>query len=157
MHVCVVRWDASDLLSGMRLVVLGEQRDGLPRLASPTGSADPVNVVFDGKWELQTSTISTSKNNISTSGRGDACTHGTVDNQLDLRDIQAARRDISGDENGRLAPLEGIETPRALLLLQIAVDASDPQTAALPQERLHARRLLLVQTEHQHALPIAIS
>ena len=104
MHVCVVRWDASDLLSGMRLVVLGEQRDGLPRLASPTGSADPVNVVFDGTWELQTSTISTSKNNISTSGRGDACTHGTVDNQLDLRDIQAARRDISGDENGRLAP-----------------------------------------------------
>ena len=53
MHVCVVRWDASDLLSGMRLVVLGEQRDGLPRLASPTGSADAMDVVLNRKRELR--------------------------------------------------------------------------------------------------------
>ena len=40
-------------LSGMRLIVLGEERDGMTGLPSPTSSTDAMDVVLDGKGELR--------------------------------------------------------------------------------------------------------
>lgn len=46
-----------DLRSGVGLVVLCEQRDGLALLAGTTGTSDAVDVVLDCQGELQTAQL----------------------------------------------------------------------------------------------------
>ena len=122
------------------LLLVGEEGDGAAVLACSAGTgsvvsmlsergkvsddlpANTVHVVFRRKWESD------------------------VDDKLDSWNIQTARRDIGGDENGHVAALESIKGLRALLLAQITVDAADRETSS-SDVLLDARSFFLIQAE----------
>ena len=50
--------------------------------------------------------------------------HVKVDDGADVGDVQAAGGDVGGDQDGELLALEGVDDAVALVLAQVAVDAS---------------------------------
>ena len=83
---------------GQRLVVLREQRNGQPLRAGTSRAADAVHVVFDRQGERD------------------------VDDGFYEGDVEAAGRDVGGDEEGGGAGFEGGEGGGALFLGHVAVD-----------------------------------
>src|SRR3954468_18813036 len=87
-------------------LVDADERDGLTRSAGPTGPADPVDVVLRVPRELE------------------------VDDDRQVLDVEAARRDVGRDEDSDLTGLEPLERPRPLWLRPVAVDGD--RIEALP-------------------------
>mmetsp|Transcript_67945 Transcript_67945/g.153671 ORF Transcript_67945/g.153671 Transcript_67945/m.153671 type:complete len:219 (+) Transcript_67945:263-919(+) len=118
----------------MRLLVLGplgvraEEADGETLLASAARSTDPVDVVLDGEGE------------------------GVIDDQLHVLDVEAAARDVRGDQGCLLGGLEVCDGLRPLVLRHVALKGNDLVVALLPEEGLQPGGLLLVQAEDYNLL-----
>merc|ERR1719215_2347199 len=80
-------------------LVGGEERVGGSRGTSTASTANTVDVVLDRPWEV------------------------VIDDVLDILDVETTGGNISRDQNWRLALLEFLQHPIALLLLFVAVDA----------------------------------
>ena len=80
------------------------KRDGLALRAGARGAADAMDVGFRNLRQLE------------------------IDDMADAVDIDAARRDVGGDEHGDLAGLEFLQGAQALVLALVAVDRLGVQT-----------------------------
>mmetsp|Transcript_32244 Transcript_32244/g.84535 ORF Transcript_32244/g.84535 Transcript_32244/m.84535 type:complete len:235 (-) Transcript_32244:1109-1813(-) len=116
--------------AGERLFELGasgEERVRQARLAAATCPSDAVNVVLDRERE------------------------GVVDDRLDVRNVEAARGNVGGDEERDSAALKLLERARARVLRHVAMDG-DALVSSARDVLLDTRRLFLIQREDEAAV-----
>ena len=113
------------------LVLLAEERVCGAGGACTTCAADAVHVILDRKRKAaQMATVASARGLIQGAPRMD---EPIVDHALDARDVQAARRNIRGDEQWRGPSLERRDSLRALPLWHVALDLfCAPAAAAQP-------------------------
>src|SRR5262249_45684189 len=101
---------ALDLLEQRAILPGGDRGDDAARRAAG-GPPGAVDVVLDGLRQVE------------------------VDDVLDAGHVEAARRDVGGDEDGVLPLAEALERRDPLLLRQVRMDALDGMAVALEQAR----------------------
>ena len=104
-----------------------KERDGQAVRASPPRASDAVDVVLDRERE------------------------GDVDDGFDGGDVEAAGRDVGGDEEGAGAGFEGRERSGAFVLRHVAVDSRDFHPAGA-ENRLDARGFFLVEAKYEYTV-----
>lgn len=109
------------------LVQLREQRHRQPLRARPPRPSDPVHVVFHRQRECD------------------------IDDRFHGRDVETARRDVGGDEEGTGAAFESGESGAAEGLRHVAVDGGDGHPV-LVEEVGDARGFFLVEAEDEDAV-----
>ena len=107
--------------------MLREQRDGQPTRARAPRAPDAVHVVFDRERE------------------------GDVDDGFDGGDVEAAGRDVGGDEEGAGARFEGGEGRGAFVLGHVAVDGGGVHPAGA-EEGFDAGGFFFVEAEDEDAV-----
>ena len=111
------------------VLVDADERDGLARGARATGAPDPMDVIVRHVGQV------------------------VVDDVRQLVDVDAARRDVGGDEHLQARVLEFRQRPRARALALVAVDR-ERRDAVVVQLLRELVRAVLRAREHEHLVPV---